>query len=305
MRHSRSRQINLLFERQFQKNLLRGDSAKISRVLTNLVENSIRYTDQGGKIHVLVQELAREGAMAEMFFMVEDYGVPISQREIEKISDLLENGKRWNLDRDSRIGLDMIIACRYVEMMGGRLEIESSSERGSRFTFQLAMEIPTNENMMEFLSNQKKLRGDSVDLTGKTILLAEDDAMNAEIVKRLLERHGANVEIASNGRQCIDLFQSGRDGKYDLILMDILMPILDGHQAARAIRGMEQRRDAKSIPIIALSATAFEKDRNESLAAGMNAHLVKPIHVEEVMREMGKYLAGDGIIADDSSSIFS
>lgn len=302
---SQPRQINLLFERQFQKNLLWGDSEKISRVLSNLMENSIRFTDQGGEIHLLVQEIDRDESVAEMFFMVQDHGVPISQREIDKISDLLENGKRWNLERDSRIGLDVMIACRYVEMMGGQLDIESSSERGTRFTFQLAMEIPENENMIEFLSNQKRLGGGFVDLTGKTILLAEDDAMNAEIVKRLLEKHGAAVEIASNGRQCLDLFQSGRDGKYDLILMDILMPILDGHQVARAIRDMEQRKDAKSIPIIALSATAFEKDRNESLAAGMNAHLVKPIHVEEVMREMGKYLAEDGIIADDSSSIFS
>lgn len=113
------------------------------------------------------------------------------------------------------------------------------------------------------------------------------------------------MEVASNGRQCIDLFQSGRDGKYDLILMDILMPILDGHQVARAIRNMGHRKDAGSIPIIALSAMAFERDRNESLAAGMNAHLVKPIHVEEVMREMGKYLAGDEVIADNSSSTFS
>ena len=305
LRHSRLGQINLLFERQFQKNLLRGDSAKISRVLSNLVENAIRYSDRGGKIHVLVQEMNRDEAAAEMFFMVEDYGVPISQREIEKISELLENGKRWNLDRDSRIGLDIIIACRYVEMMGGQLEIESSSERGTRFTFQLAMEIPANESMIEFLANQKKSSRGFVDLTGKTILLAEDDAMNAEIVMRLLEKHGATVEVASNGRQCIDLFQSGRDGKYDLILMDILMPILDGHQVARAIRNMGHRKDAGSIPIIALSAMAFERDRNESLAAGMNAHLVKPIHVEEVMREMGKYLAGDEVIADNSSSTSS
>ncbi len=291
VKRCRTGRMNFLLERQFQMNLLRGDSAKISRALSNLVENSIRYTDRGGEIHVLVQELARDGSVAEIFFMVEDCGVPISQREIEKISDLLENGKHWNQDRDSRIGLDIIIACRYVEMMGGQLEIESSSEKGTRFTFQLAMEIPAKENMIEFLSNQKKLGSGSVDLTGKAILLAEDDAMNAEIVKHLLEKHGATVEIASNGRQCVDLFQSGKDGKYDLILMDILMPILDGHQAASAIRGMEHRRDARSIPIIALSATAFERDKHESLAAGMNAHLVKPIHVEEVMREMGKYLA--------------
>lgn len=291
---SRPGHIDLLFERQFRKNLLWGDSDKISRVLSNLVENSIRYTDEGGKIHVLVQELARDEFTVEMFFRISDNGVLISQREIEQMAEMLEKGNHWNLNRDSRIGLDLIIACRYVEMMGGQLEIESSRKTGTKFTFKLTMEIPEKENMMEYLSNQREMGSDSVDLTGKNILLAEDDAMNAEIVKRLLENRGATVEIAGNGRQCVDMFRSGRDGKYALILMDILMPILDGHEAARTIRGMKNREDAGEIPIIALSATAFEKDKNESMAAGMNAHLVKPIRVEEVMREMGKYLAADG-----------
>lgn len=285
----RNNQVNLQFERQFQQNLVRGDSSKINRVLSYLVDNSVRYTDEGGRIRVLVQEVERDDYAVEMFFAISDEGVAITEEELEQMIELLEVGNHWNLNRDSRIGLDVIIAYRYIEMMGGELSIQSGEGKGTRFTFKLSLGIPGNDNMMEYLSKQQEMRGKYVDLTGKTILLAEDDAMNGEIVKRLLEKRGAVVDIASNGKQCVEMFQSGREGKYSLILMDILMPILDGHEAARLIRSME-RQDARDIPIIALSATAFEKDKNESLSAGMNAHLVKPIHVEEVMREIRKYL---------------
>lgn len=290
LEHSQRNEIDLRFERQFHENLLRGDSVKIERVLSYLVENAVRYTDEGGKIHVLVQEMDRNNNTLEMYFMISDNGVEISKEEIGQMKEIIELGNHWNLNRDSRIGLDMIIAYRYIEMMGGNLGIESGEGQGTRLTFKLKMNIPAKDNMMEFLTKQQKLGEQSVDLTGKTILLAEDDAMNAEIVKRLLEKHGATVEIASNGKQCVEMFEGSREGKYTLILMDIVMPLLDGHQAARAIRALEDRQDAKEVPIIALSATAFEKDKNESLSAGMNAHLVKPIHVEEVMREMKKYI---------------
>lgn len=280
--------ISLTIERRFHENLLRGDEKRLFQILYYLVENALKYTQENGKVHVLVEELGKIGDEVSLYFMVEDDGVGVSEQKLENIFEMFRMNEIWdNNSIENSIGMDMIVCYRLIELMGGELKINSKPGKSTSVSFVLKFEVPPKEKMIEFLSRKKQEKDELLNLKGMNVLVAEDNPLNAEIMQKLLERYGANVTLAENGIICIDLFQQSPVNTYDFILMDVVMPVANGHKAARAIRSLE-REDATSVPIIALSANAFVRDVKKSLEAGMNAHLIKPIRMEEVIREVKK-----------------
>lgn len=185
-------------------------------------------------------------------------------------------------------GLGMAITKKYVDMMGGSIAVESKKGVGSTFTVEIPMELP--EQVIQSEQKQHLHR----DLTGIHVLMAEDNDLNAELATIILEEAGMTVTRASDGKEVVDLFKNHPRGTYDLILMDIMMPNMDGHQAAKAIRALGiERPDAVTIPIIALSANAFIDDIQASLNSGMNDHISKPINMEELIDTITKYIKRD------------
>ena len=176
----------------------------------------------------------------------------------------------------------MAISKQLSEMMGGTIEVESEYEKGSKFTLVVPLTIDTS-------AHEEKQEESIEDMNGIHILMAEDNMLNQEIAQELLEDAGATVEVADNGKIAVDMFNSHPAGTYDVILMDVMMPEMDGLEATRTIRALE-REDAKTIPIIAMTANAFEEDKKKVLDAGMNAHLAKPIEMELVLRTISIYV---------------
>ena len=267
-----------------------ADVARIREVLVNLLGNAVKFTKDGGKItlgcssypgmdekHIIVR------------YVVQDNGIGMSeefQKELFKpFSQEDDANARTNY---KGIGLGMAITQKYVDMMGGSIAVESKKGVGTTFTVEIPLEL--TEQVIE--SEQK--RPLHRDLTGVHVLMAEDNDLNAELATIMLEDAGMTVTRASDGKEVVDLFKNHSRGTYDFILMDIMMPNMNGHQATKAIRAMGiDRPDAVTIPIIALSANAFIDDIQESLDSGMNDHISKPINMEEVTDTIAKYIKHD------------
>ena len=267
-----------------------ADVARIREVLVNLLGNAVKFTKDGGKItlgcssypgmdekHIIVR------------YVVQDNGIGMSeefQKELFKpFSQEDDANARTNY---KGTGLGMAITQKYVDMMGGSIAVESKKGVGTTFTVEIPLEL--TEQVIE--SEQK--RPLHRDLTGVHVLMAEDNDLNAELATIMLEDAGMTVTRASDGKEVVDLFKNHSRGTYDFILMDIMMPNMNGHQATKAIRAMGiDRPDAVTIPIIALSANAFIDDIQESLDSGMNDHISKPINMEELIDTITKYIKHD------------
>ncbi len=264
--------------------------ARIREVLVNLLGNAVKFTKDGGKItlgcssypgmdekHIIVR------------YVVQDNGIGMSeefQKELFKpFSQEDDANARTNY---KGTGLGMAITQKYVDMMGGSIAVESKKGVGTTFTVEIPLEL--TEQVIESEQKQPLHR----DLTSVHVLMAEDNDLNADLATIMLEDAGMTVTRASDGKEVVDLFKNHSRGTYDLILMDIMMPNMNGHQATKAIRAMGiDRPDAVTIPIIALSANAFIDDIQESLDSGMNDHISKPINMEEVTDTIAKYIKHD------------
>ena len=267
-----------------------ADVARIREVLVNLLGNAVKFTKDGGKItlgcssypgmdekHIIVR------------YVVQDNGIGMSeefQKELFKpFSQEDDANARTNY---KGTGLGMAITQKYVDMMGGSIAVESKKGVGTTFTVEIPLEL--TEQVIESEPKRPLHR----DLTGVHVLMAEDNDLNAELATIMLEDAGMTVTRASDGKEVVDLFKNHSRGTYDFILMDIMMPNMNGHQATKAIRAMGiDRPDAVTIPIIALSANAFIDDIQESLDSGMNDHISKPINMEEVTDTIAKYIKHD------------
>ena len=267
-----------------------ADVARIREVLVNILGNAVKFTKDGGKItlgcssypgmdekHIIVR------------YVVQDNGIGMSE-EFQK-----ELFKPFSQEDDANArtkykgtGLGMAITKKHIDMMGGSIAVESKKGVGTTFTVEIPLEL--TEQVIE--SEQK--RPLHRDLTGVHVLMAEDNDLNAELATIMLEDAGMTVTRASDGKEVVDLFKNHSRGTYDFILMDIMMPNMNGRQATKAIRAMGiDRPDAVTIPIIALSANAFIDDIQESLDSGMNDHISKPINMEEVTDTIAKYIKHD------------
>ena len=264
-----------------------ADVLRIREVLVNLLGNAVKFTKDGGEITLDISSYP--GADEKHIitrYVVRDNGIGMSEEFQKKLFDPFSQEDDANARTQYKgTGLGMAITKKYVDMMGGSIAVESKKGVGSTFTVEIPLELP--EQVIQSEQKQHLHR----DLTGIHVLMAEDNDLNAELATMILEDAGMIVTRASDGKEVVDLFKNQPRGTYDLILMDIMMPNMDGHQAAKAIRALGiERSDAVTIPIIALSANAFIDDIQESLDSGMNDHISKPINTEELIDTITKYI---------------
>ena len=267
-----------------------ADVVRIREVLVNLLGNAVKFTKDGGAITLDISSYpGADEKHIIIRYVVRDNGIGMSEEFQKKLFDPFSQEDDANARTQYKgTGLGMAITKKYVDMMGGSIAVESKKGVGSTFTVEIPLEL--SEQVIQ--SEQKQhLHGD---LTGIHVLMAEDNDLNAELATIMLEDAGMIVTRASDGKEVVDLFKNNPRGTYDLILMDIMMPNMDGHQAAKAIRALGiERSDAVTIPIIALSANAFIDDIQESLDSGMNDHISKPINMEELIDTITKYIKHD------------
>ena len=261
------------------------DVTKVREIVLNIISNSVKYTPEGGSVTVQIKEIPweKEGWTAYRI-LVEDTGIGMGA---EYLPHIFEEFTRERTSTESKVvgaGLGLPIVKALIDLMGGTIQVESERGKGSKFEVILPFEIASEEEVKDsYVKKEEKPYNRSKE---KRILLAEDNDLNAEIAITILEENGFKVERAEDGCKCVELFSEKPTGYYSTILMDIQMPNMDGYTASRKIRGME-REDAKAIPIIALTANAFDEDRNKAFAAGMNGHIAKPIDVGRMVRSIG------------------
>lgn len=286
-----NRDLKFEVHREIPKNpYVLADVVRIREVLVNLLGNAVKFTKDGGKITLDISSYP--GADEKHIitrYVVRDNGIGMSEEFQKKLFDPFSQEDDANARTQYKgTGLGMAITKKYVDMMGGSIDVESKKGVGSTFTVEIPLELP--EQVIQSEQKQHLHR----DLTGIHVLMAEDNDLNAELATIMLEDAGMTVTRASDGKEVVNLFKNHPRGTYDLILMDIMMPNMDGHQAAKAIRALGiERSDAVTIPIIALSANAFIDDIQESLNSGMNDHISKPINMEELIDTITKYIKHD------------
>ena len=283
-----NRKLNFEVHREpLQNPYVMTEPVRIREILVNILNNAVKFTKDGGTIRF--DAGSRPGADAQhivICYRIKDTGVGMSEDFQKKLFDEFaqeENGARTQY---KGTGLGMPISKKYVELMGGTITVDSQKGVGTTFTVEIPMELTSAEKV-----EKTKPLVQHNDLKGIKVLLAEDNDLNAELATMLLEDSGMTVTRAADGQEVVDLFANHPAGTYDIILMDIMMPKMDGHQAAKAIRAMyADRPDAEEIPIIALSANAFSEDVQASLDAGMNGHVSKPLNMEEVTKAIERNL---------------
>lgn len=268
--------IWLRVETQISYPHLLGDPLKLNQILVNILGNAVKFTETGG-IHLKVMETDSETEnVKNVFFSVKDTGIGIGEENLEKIFNSFEQADPNTTRKYGGTGLGLAISSSLVRLLGGTLEVKSVLGEGSEFYFTLPMK--TTEAPPETDDDS----GENTDVTGKRILIAEDDDLNAEIAQTLIGDHGIITERAENGQIAVDMFEASPVGYYDAILMDIRMPILDGIEATKRIRGSD-KPDSMTVPIVAMTANAFDEDMKKSVECGMNGHLTKPIDMRRIL----------------------
>ena len=261
---------------------LLGDAIRLRQILTNLLSNAIKFTPSGGRVTLRVDEIAREGQTVEYRFSVEDTGVGIPPEDQERIFIAFEQ-LTPSTSRSAGTGLGLPISRSIARLMGGDLQVKSEPGKGSEFYLTLRFPLGTGA-----AAQQPESFGNGRQLNGVRILLAEDNDLNAEIAVELLSKQGIQVSRAANGQEAVDLFESSPLGNFQAILMDIQMPVKDGHEAAREIRA-SSRADAE-IPIIAMTANTFKEDEEAARAAGMNGFIPKPVDPNRLFSVLQEFL---------------
>jgi PAS domain S-box-containing protein len=267
-----------------------ADEQRLAQVIANLLANAVKFTPGEGTITLAVKCLGNEGRRLTLRFSVTDTGIGISKEQQGKLFSLFEQADGSIARKFGGTGLGLAISKNIVEMMGGRIWVESEANRGAAFIFEVPVEKPAATEAAPEQAPAESAQAPGADrFNGQSIILAEDVEINREIVLSLLEDTGLSIDCAENGAEAVKLFQAAPE-KYSLIFMDIHMPEMDGYEAARRIRGLDAER-AKTIPIVAMTANVFREDVEKCLAAGMNDHLGKPIDVEELFKRLRRYLS--------------
>ena len=285
--------VNTVFEEDIRKKKLQYhavldvrhhyavcDQTKLQEIMLNIISNAIKYTPEGHSIHVEVHEAVSENpSKIRYIFSCEDTGIGMSE---EYLPHVYEEFSREHTTTENKVpgtGLGLSIIKSMIELMGGSIQVESRQGIGTKFTVELSFDIASKEEVYE---SQNTIKPSAIHtIKGKRILIVEDNELNAEITKTVLEDVGALITRAENGQQAVELFKEKPAGTFDAILMDLMMPVMDGYTATRKIRSLE-RSDAKTIPIIAMTANAFQEDAEKCIAVGMNAHLAKPLDIEKM-----------------------
>ena len=263
-----------------------ADAVRIREVLVNILGNAVKFTDDGGSITFTSDYLpGADDRHMIVRYRVTDTGVGMTKEFVKHIFDEFSQEESSARTYYKGSGLGMAISKRYVDLMDGNISVESEKGKGSTFTVELPLELTEADKVQKQASP-----GDSTDLAGVKILIAEDNDLNAEIAMVQLEELGMHITRASDGKEALKIFASNQPGTFDIIFMDIMMPKMNGYEATKAIRALQNRPDARTIPIIAMTANAFAEDVQASLDAGMNGHLSKPIVIDEVVKTIARNL---------------
>ena len=268
-----------------------GDKVHLMQIFSNLVSNAVKYTQKGGKIQFLVEECETKSSVyAKYRFLVSDNGIGMSADFKETIFDAFTRAESSVTNKIQGTGLGMAITKNLVEAMGGTIDVESKLGQGS--CFEVLIDLRIAEDRKVVLTAQEEIdEPDSNTLKGMRFLCAEDNELNAEILMELLKIEGAECIICENGERVLKAFEQSAPGDYDMILMDVQMPVMNGYDATRAIRRSTHEL-AKTIPIIAMTANAFSEDIQYSLAAGMNAHISKPVDMKTLEKTIRRIKIG-------------
>ena len=280
--HSQANEKNQSFiitKENLKHEWVNGDKIHLMQIFSNLLSNAIKYTQEGGIIQFIAEESeTNSSTYGKYHFIVSDNGMGMSADFKETIFDAFTRAESSVTNKIQGTGLGMAITKNLVESMGGTIEVESEPNRGSRFEVILNLKIV--ENRVVSSTEQIEMHEtDSDILDGMRFLCAEDNELNAEILMELLKFEGAECTICENGKRILEAFEQSVPGEYDMILMDVQMPVMNGYEATEAIR-RSSHEQAKTIPIIAMTANAFSEDMQHSLAAGMNAHISKPVDMK-------------------------
>ncbi len=264
------------------------DITKVKEIFVNILSNAIKYTPTGGSVMVNIEELpCDEPGYMSVRTRVSDTGIGMSQDYQTKIFEAFTREQNTTKSKIAGTGLGMSIVRKYVDLLGGTIEVESEPGKGSTFTVTLKHRI-ADESYYVKKHMEESGTGREI-LEGRKILLAEDNDLNAEIAEAILGRAGIETERVEDGLQCVKRITEMPAGTYDMILMDIQMPQMDGYKATRVIRDLPDPEKA-GIPIVAMTANAFEEDKREAAAAGMNAHIAKPIQVEQLLSTLAEII---------------
>ncbi|MBS5105017.1 MULTISPECIES: transporter substrate-binding domain-containing protein [Dorea] len=270
------------------------DITKVKEIFVNILSNAIKYTPSGGSVMLNIDELAcDEPGYMIVRTSVSDTGIGMSRDYLTKIFDAFTRERNTTKSKITGSGLGMSIVKKYVDLLGGTIEVESELGKGSTFTVTLKYRIADESYYVK--NNAENPETCSEILEGKNILLAEDNDLNAEIAEVILERAGLKIERVEDGIQCVNRIMKMPAGTYDMILMDIQMPQMDGYKATRVIRRLPDK-DKACIPIIAMTANAFEEDKRKAIAAGMNGHIAKPIQVDKLLSTLKTILTENIIL---------
>ena len=258
------------------------DQTKLQEIMLNIISNAIKYTPEGHSIYVEVHEAVSENpSKIRYIFSCEDTGIGMSEEYLPHIYEEFSREHSTTENKVPGTGLGLPIIKSMIELMGGSIQVESRQGIGTKFTIDLSFDIALKE---EVYGSEDTIESSAIHtIKGKRILLVEDNELNAEIAKTVLEDVGALITRAENGQQALELFKEKPAGTFDVILMDLMMPVMDGYTATRKIRELE-RPDAKTVPIIAMTANAFQEDAEKCIAVGMNAHLAKPLDIEKMKK---------------------
>ena len=291
---ARKKNISLHYTMNVEHEHVLTDVTKVKEILVNILSNAIKYTPAGGSVMVYVDELpCDESGYMIVRIRISDTGIGMSQDYLTKIFEAFTREKNTTKSKIAGTGLGMSIVKNYVDLLGGTIDVESELGKGSTFTVTLKHRI-ADERYYVKKHIEESGTGNEI-LEGRNILLAEDNDLNAEIAEAILERAGLRIERVENGIQCVNRILKMPAGTYDMIFMDIQMPQMDGYKATRVIRRLPDK-DKACIPIIAMTANAFEEDKRKAIAAGMNGHIAKPIQVDKLLSTLKTILTENIIL---------
>ena len=269
------------------------DKLRLTQVLLNIISNAVKFTPVGGTIHILVEEKASQKAGYAVYsFCIKDNGIGMSKEFQEHVFDSFARERTVTESGITGTGLGMAITKNIVDLMGGTIHLTSKQGEGSEFIVTLECEL-ANKTVQDKQSSCPKAEKKHLDYSGKKVLLVEDNELNREIATEILKSLGMKVDCAADGMEAVEIMSSEAGNQYDMIFMDIQMPKMDGYTATREIRTLKDMKKA-NVPIIAMTANAFDEDRKKAIKAGMNGHIAKPIDVDVILQNLDRIFGNNG-----------
>ncbi|MDR2194168.1 MAG: response regulator [Treponema sp.] len=290
---AKERQISIRLELgEIRNDCLFADSLRLNQVLINLLSNAIKFSPVEGDVRLIVKELTGDiehgkEEISTYYFEVIDRGIGLSEEQVAKLFQPFEQADGSIVRSYGGTGLGLVISKNIVEMMGGTISLKSKLGEGSSFSFSIRCPYTDKKQIKKMEADET---GDLPDLSGKRCLIVDDIDINREILKEILEDTGLDMETAANGKEAVACFEESAEGYYDIILMDVQMPVMDGCTATKTIRSI-RRADAKTLPIIAMTANVIQEDVRKMREAGMNGHVSKPIDIEKLFKTLEEFLS--------------